>query len=36
MHVSNIRKKLALHGVTDVIKTMRGVGYLCQIEEVQA
>lgn len=30
MHVSNIRKKLALHGVTDIIKTIRGVGYLCQ------
>jgi len=28
MHVSNIRKKLAQHGVNDVIKTIRGNGYL--------
>ena len=28
MHVSNIRKKLAQHGVQDVIKTVRGNGYM--------
>lgn len=32
MHVSNIRKKLAHHGVKDVIKTVRGNGYLMQLE----
>ncbi|MFT6269615.1 MAG: two-component system response regulator CpxR [Alphaproteobacteria bacterium] len=31
MHVSNIRKKLAQHGVNEVIKTIRGNGYLMQI-----
>lgn len=31
MHVSNIRKKLAHHGVNDVIKTIRGTGYLMQL-----
>jgi two-component system response regulator CpxR len=28
MHVSNIRKKLAQHDINDVIKTMRGTGYM--------
>jgi two-component system response regulator CpxR len=28
MHMSNIRKKLASHGVNDVVKTIRGNGYL--------
>lgn len=28
MHVSNIRKKLAQHGVEDLIKTVRGNGYM--------
>jgi len=28
MHISNIRKKLAQHQVNDVIKTIRGNGYL--------
>ena len=28
MHVSNIRKKLAQHDINDVIKTMRGIGYM--------
>lgn len=28
MHVSNVRKKLAQHGVDNVIKTMRGAGYI--------
>jgi two-component system response regulator CpxR len=28
MHVSNIRKKLAQQGVQDVIKTVRGNGYM--------
>lgn len=32
MHVSNIRKKLAQHGVNDVITTVRGNGYLMQYE----
>jgi two-component system response regulator CpxR len=32
MHVSNIRKKLANCGVKDVIKTIRGNGYLIQLE----
>lgn len=32
MHVSNIRKKLFEHGVEDVIKTVRGNGYLMQFE----
>ena len=31
MHVSNIRKKLAQHDVNDVIKTIRGTGYLMQL-----
>jgi len=31
MHVSNIRRKLALHHVNDVIKTIRGNGYLMQL-----
>lgn len=31
MHVSNIRKKLAQHQVNDVIKTIRGNGYLMQL-----
>lgn len=33
MHVSNIRKKLAHQGVNDVIKTIRGSGYLMQITQ---
>jgi two-component system response regulator CpxR len=32
MHVSNVRKKLANNGVADVIKTIRGSGYLMQHE----
>lgn len=32
MHVSNIRKKLSNHGVKDVIKTVRGNGYLMQTQ----
>ena len=28
MHVSNVRKKLTQHGVGDIIKTVRGNGYL--------
>ncbi len=28
MHVSNIRKKLAQHDINDVIKTIRGTGYM--------
>lgn len=32
MHISNIRKKLANCGVNDVIKTVRGNGYLMQLE----
>jgi two-component system response regulator CpxR len=28
VHVSNIRKKLAQHGIDDVIKTVRGNGYM--------
>jgi two-component system response regulator CpxR len=28
MHVSNVRKKLAQQGVNNVIKTMRGSGYI--------
>jgi two-component system response regulator CpxR len=32
MHVSNIRKKLAQHGINDIIKTIRGNGYLMQIK----
>lgn len=31
MHVSNIRKKLAMQGVNDVIKTIRGTGYLMSL-----
>lgn len=31
MHVSNIRKKLAQHQINDVIKTIRGNGYLMQL-----
>jgi two-component system response regulator CpxR len=31
MHVSNIRKKLANHEINDVIKTIRGTGYLMQL-----
>ncbi len=31
MHVSNIRKKLAQQGVNDVIKTIRGNGYLMRL-----
>lgn len=31
MHVSNIRKKLAQHGVNDVVKTIRGNGYLMRL-----
>ncbi len=32
MHISNIRKKLSAHGVQNVIKTVRGSGYLMQRE----
>jgi two-component system response regulator CpxR len=32
MHVSNIRKKLAKNGVNDIIKTIRGNGYLMHLE----
>lgn len=32
MHVSNIRKKLGHAGVSDVIKTVRGNGYLMHLE----
>lgn len=32
MHVSNIRKKLSQKGVSDVIKTVRGNGYLMQLK----
>ena len=32
MHVSNVRKKLANNGIADVIKTVRGNGYLMQHE----
>jgi DNA-binding response OmpR family regulator len=31
MHISNIRKKLAQEGVNDVVKTVRGNGYLMQL-----
>jgi two-component system response regulator CpxR len=31
MHISNIRKKLAQHGIHDVVKTIRGNGYLMQV-----
>lgn len=31
MHVSNVRKKLAESGVDDVIKTIRGTGYLMKL-----
>ncbi|MDT0595513.1 response regulator transcription factor [Glaciecola petra] len=31
MHISNIRKKLKSHGVDEVIKTVRGNGYLLQL-----
>lgn len=31
MHISNIRKKLTQQGVNDVIKTIRGNGYLMQL-----
>jgi len=34
MHVSNVRRKLALHEAADVIKTVRGSGYLMQHEVV--
>ncbi|MDG1816925.1 MAG: response regulator [Glaciecola sp.] len=33
MHVSNIRKKLAQHDLTDVIKTIRGTGYIFALKE---
>ena len=33
MHISNIRKKLAQHNVTDVIKTMRGTGYIFTLRD---
>lgn len=33
MHVSNIRKKLAALGVSDVIRTIRGTGYLMHVGE---
>ncbi|MBT1449822.1 response regulator transcription factor [Glaciecola sp. XM2] len=35
MHVSNIRKKLAQEGVQDVIKTVRGNGYMMVTEQVE-
>jgi two-component system response regulator CpxR len=31
MHISNIRKKLSHHGVDDVVKTIRGNGYLMRL-----
>lgn len=31
MHISNIRKKLKSHGVDEIIKTVRGNGYLLQL-----
>lgn len=32
MHISNIRKKLSLQGIENVIKTMRGSGYIFKSE----
>jgi two-component system response regulator CpxR len=32
MHVSNVRKKLAQQGIENVIKTMRGSGYIFKSE----
>jgi two-component system response regulator CpxR len=34
MHICNLRKKLGRHG--DLIKTVRGVGYLCRFEPDEA
>ena len=32
MHISNVRKKLAQFGIEDIIKTVRGSGYLLKVE----
>jgi two-component system response regulator CpxR len=33
MHVSNIRKKLGQHELTDIIKTIRGTGYIFTLQD---
>jgi two-component system response regulator CpxR len=32
MHVSNVRKKLSQQGIENIIKTMRGSGYIFKSE----